>query len=242
MLGRLALAATLFLSACASAPPGTDIWDPYEERNRRTHDANKALDRAFFGRPTAATEPASAAAPLRTGVSNLGANLSLPGHVLNSLLQGRIDAAVENSFRLVLNTTLGFGGLFDPATSIGLPGRPTDFGETLHVWGAPEGAYLELPILGPSTGRDAVGSLVDLAIDPVRFANITVRERNTVLGTRLLARLGDRAEYSALVESALYQSADSYAQARLLYLQYRRFQLGITADEDLFDPYEDLYD
>lgn len=243
-LAHLALAASLALAGCSAAPPGTDIWDPYEERNRRVHEANKALDQAVFGGPGAtpeAEEPPKAA-PLRTGISNFAGNLSLPRHVLNALLQGRVDDAAQNGFRLAINSTLGLGGLFDPATSMGLPGRPTDFGETLHVWGAPEGAYLELPLLGPSTGRDAVGGLVDLAIDPLNFALITVRERNLALGTRLVARLGDRAEYSALVESTLYQSADSYAQARLLYLQNRRFELGATTDEDLFDPYEDLYD
>jgi phospholipid-binding lipoprotein MlaA len=243
-LALAALATALALSACSAAPPGTDIWDPYEERNRRVHETNKALDRAVFGGPDTQADTGNppAAGPLRTGISNFAGNLSLPRHVLNALLQGRIDAAAQNGFRLAINSTLCLGVLFDPATGMGLPGRPTDFGETLHVWGAPEGAYLELPLLGPSTGRDAVGGLVDLAIDPLNFAAITTRERNVALGARLVARLGDRAEYSAIVESTLYQSADSYAQARLLYLQNRRFELGATTDEDLFDPYEDLYD
>jgi phospholipid-binding lipoprotein MlaA len=233
-----ALGLTLAISACSVAPDGQDIFDPYEDRNRRIHAANKALDQAVFG---GGDGGAGVPAPLRTGVSNVAENLSLPRHIVNGLLQGRIDAAIENGFRLALNTTIGLGGLFDPATSIGVPGRPTDFGETLHVWGVPEGAYLELPLVGPSTERDAFGAVVDVLIDPLAHAKLRVRERNAVLGARLGARLGDRAEYSGLVESTLYESADSYAQARLLYLQNRRFELGATSDDDLFDPYEDIY-
>lgn len=242
---RLAVAAlccVLGLAACSPAPTGQDIWDPYEARNRRIHEANKSIDQAVFGGADASnSENGSGPALLGTGVSNFAANLSLPRQVLNSLLQGRIDAAVENSFRLVLNSTLGVGGLFDPATGIGLPGRPTDFGETLHVWGFDEGAYLELPLLGPSTQRDAFGMVVDILIDPLAHGKLAIRERNTVVGARLAARIGERTEYSSVVETTLYQSADSYAKARLLYLQNRRFVLGATSDDELFDPYEDLY-
>ena len=230
------------VAACSAGPPGQDIWDPYEERNRRVHEANKALDQAVFGRRgDTGEEDAALAVALRTGAGNLASNLALPRYMVNGLLQGRPDAVVENGFRLILNTTLGLGGLFDPAASFGLHGRPTDFGETLHVWGAPEGAYLELPLLGPSTERDVVGAVVDLVLDPLAHSGLKVRERNAVVGTRFVARLGERAEYSSVVETTLYQSADSYAQARLLYLQNRRFALGATRDEDLFDPYEDLH-
>lgn len=235
-------AAMAVLAACSAAPPGQDIWDPYEDRNRRVHEANKAIDQAVFGGPSRAErEDSDTTVVLRSGVSNFASNLSLPRYMVNGLLQGRPDAVVENGFRLILNSTLGLGGVFDPAASFGLHGRPTDFGETLHVWGAPEGAYLELPILGPTTERDAIGGVVDLLIDPLAHAGLRVRERNTAVGARLVARLGERVEYSSVIDSALYDSADSYAQTRLLFLQNRRFALGATTDDDLFDPYEDLY-
>ena len=137
--------------------------------------------------------------------------------------------------------------VFDAATAIGLPESPTDFGETLHVWGVGEGVYVELPFGGPSTARDATGILVDLAINPVRLA-LPEREATAATIAKLFSRLGDRNRFSETVESVLYDSADSYAQARLLYLQNRRFQLGqvtegtdAATDDGFIDPYEDPY-
>lgn len=227
------------LAGCSVAPEGVEIWDPYEEENRAVHAENRAIDSAFLSGGASSYEQ-SVPAPVRTGVANLSSNLSLPGQALNGLLQGRPGTVVENTFRFLLNSTLGLGGLFDPASEFGLAGRPTDFGETLHVWGAPEGAYVELPFLGPSTQRDAFGRVVDVVIDPVRYI-LPARERNLTFGVRVLARLGDRGRYSAFIDSTLYDSADSYAQARLMYLQNRRFQLGDDSRTQYFDPYEDLY-
>ncbi|MEY4306178.1 MAG: hypothetical protein RIT52_2353, partial [Pseudomonadota bacterium] len=129
---------------------------------------------------------------------------------------------------------------FDLATAAGMPENDTDFGETLHVWGVGEGAYLEVPFMGPSTTRDLAGSVIDLAIDPLNHLNRT--QVLGVAGIKLASKIGDRGRYSELVDSILYESADSYAQARLLYLQNRRHQLGQTEDEaDFVDPYEDPY-
>jgi len=126
-----------------------------------------------------------------------------------------------------------------------MAGKPTDFGETLHVWGAGEGAYVELPFLGPSTARDATGTLVDLVLNPIQLL-LPPDEAMAATVTKLFSRLGDRDRFSATVESILYDSADSYAQARLLYLQNRRFGLGQAgaaegADGAFIDPYEDPY-
>ncbi len=227
------------LAGCATAPEGVEIWDPYEEQNRAVHAENRAIDAMVLRRGAASFEE-SVPAPVRASIANLSDNLSLPGQALNGLLQGRPETVVENTFRFLLNSTLGVGGLFDPASEFGLAGRPTDFGETLHVWGAPEGAYVELPFLGPSTQRDAFGRLVDVVIDPVRYV-LPVRERNLTYGVHLLARVGDRGRYSAFFDATLYESADSYAQARLMYLQNRRFLLGDESRTQFIDPYEDLY-
>ena len=126
----------------------------------------------------------------------------------------------------------------------GVEGKPTDFGETLHVWGVGEGPYMELPLAGPSTARDTAGMLADIALNPVRLA-LPTKEANAATILKLFSRLGDRDRFSATVDSLLYDSADSYAQARLLYLQNRRFQLGRAAggtgasDGDFIDPYAD---
>jgi phospholipid-binding lipoprotein MlaA len=215
------------------------INDPYEADNRRMHAFNKALDSAVVGRG-AEGFAAAVPEPVRRGIGNVADNLDLPRLVVNGVLQGRAEDALANTFRLAINTTVGLGGLLDPATAMGLPVRQTDFGETLHVWGWGEGRYLELPVLGPSTERDALGKVVDAALNPLRYA-LPPAERNAAIALGVLSRLDDRARFSGTVDSILYESADSYAQARLLYLQNRRFELGGEAGADYEDPYEDPY-
>ncbi|MCX7645738.1 MAG: VacJ family lipoprotein [Rhodobacteraceae bacterium] len=231
-------AVLLVLAACGPAPVARGINDPNEAANREVHAFNKALDRTFLRGGAEGVK--SIPQPLRTAVRNLGGNLDMPRIVLNDLLQGNADDAVHNGFRFLVNTTFGLGGLLDPATDMGLDMRATDFGETLHVWGAPEGAYVELPVLGPSTERDTAGLIVDLALNPLRFV-LPARELRAATALRFAARLSERAEFGATVDSLLYQSADSYAQVRLLYLQNRRFRLGggDAAAAGAVDPYGD---
>jgi len=231
------------LAGCAGAPGPDGINDPYEATNRRIHEFNRGLDRALVG-PAAKGYGSIVPKPVTRVVGNLAGTLDLPGDIANDLLQLRIADAAQNTLRLGVNLTMGVGGIFDASTAIGLPGKPTDFGETLHVWGAGEGAYVELPFAGPSTVRDAVGTVVDIALNPVRLA-LPRREAMAAAGIKLFSRFGDRDRFSETVESILYDSADSYAQARLLYLQNRRFTLArgkaSAADDDFIDPYEDPY-
>jgi phospholipid-binding lipoprotein MlaA len=236
----LPAAALLLLAACTPAPPGTDIWDPYEERNRGAHEINRQVDRLTAGENGQVALPA----PVRRGIRNFALNMGGPSFVLNSALQGRVDRVVAHSFRFVINSTLGLGGIFDPATEMGVAARRTDFGETLHVWGVSEGAYLELPLIGPSTERDAAGFFIDFLIDPLNQLNPTedaVRAVAARTTARVLARIGERADYSDFVDALIVESADSYTQSRLLYLQYRRFLLEGGARIDDFDPYDDPY-
>ena len=232
------LALPLALSACSVAPAGVDIHDPYEARNRAVHDFNKQVDETLFGGNDSAGPTVDP--ELSALVINFADNAAGPGMVLNGLLQGDIGGAATNTLRFVLNTTIGVGGLFDPADAIGLYEDDTDFGQTLTVWGVPEGAYLELPILGPSTERDLAGRIVDAIIDPLdRFGTQPQKDYGTLAG--LAARGLKRDQFGDTVDSVLYDSADSYAQQRLLYLQNRRFELGETSDEDAVDPYEELF-
>jgi phospholipid-binding lipoprotein MlaA len=179
---------------------------------------------------------------VRQGVSNIASNLGEPSNVINNVMQGRISNAAHNTVRFIANSTIGLAGTFDVATAIGLEERDTDFGETMHVWGAQEGAYVELPLLGPSTSRDAVGTAVDFVLNPIEtMFHDDVRKVQTA--TNVGSRLGDRHDFSNTVDSILYESEDSYAQTRLTYLQNRRFKLGGgEAEESYFDPYEDPYD
>lgn len=241
---RLAVMAAL-LSACAGTPDANGINDPFEPTNRKIHAFNKGVDRALVG-------PASKGygvvpEPLKRAVGNVADTLDIPGDIANNLLQFRLVAAAENTLRLGVNLTFGLAGTIDVSSELGLQGKPTDFGETLHVWGVGEGPYMELPLAGPSTARDTVGMLADLALNPVRLA-LPTKEANAATILKLFSRLGDRDRFSDTVDSLLYESADSYAQARLLYLQNRRFQLGKgtetapadgTSDDGFIDPYAD---
>lgn len=236
----LAIAAVLSLAGCG-VPDQSGIYDPLEPVNRVSHGFNKAADRVFF-RPASEAFGATAPGPLRRSIVNAAENLDTPRSVANDVLQGDIEDAVHNTFRFLLNTTLGVFGLFDPATEFGLEERETGFGDTLAVWGVEEGPYLELPVFGPSTGRDAVGLVADILANPI----------NAVLGddgetiatfTSLPSVLDSRDRFSDTVDSILYDSADSYAQLRLFYLDSRRFELsGGAGAETPFDPYEDLYE
>jgi len=235
------------LAACGPAPVAQGINDPREAANREVHAANLALDRAVV-RPVSralsgkgGTSGGSGAGPIGQGIGNFADNLGEPGRVVNSLLQLRPGNAAQSTLRFVVNSTVGIGGLFDPASALGVAEKDTDFGETLHVWGAGEGAYVELPLLGPSTERDVVGMVADTLLDPLSLF-IPEPERHVATLAKAASSLGDRGRYSDTVDSVLYDSADSYAQARLLYLQNRRFELGQTAPGEAFeDPYEDPY-
>ncbi|WP_376875446.1 VacJ family lipoprotein [Albirhodobacter sp. R86504] len=233
-----ASAALLGLAACAPAPAPQDI-DRYEQSNRKMHQFNKDVDTAIFGNVDGISPTTEA---VFEGVGRFSDNLSLPGKVVNSLLQGRPEPAIKNTFRFAINSTLGLAGIFDPAgNDFSLPETDTDFGETLHVWGAGEGDFIELPIKGPSTERDTVGLVVDFALDPL--GNTLSAGMNTVKTTAFVgSKVGDRLRYDDTIDSLLYESADSYAQTKLLYLQARRYQLGTTAGSESYDPYDDPYE
>lgn len=211
-------------------------FDPYESRNRSIHAFNKHVDRLAFG---PASRGYSNAAPevVLVGVSGFARNLSMPRVFVNGLLQGDLETAGLAVARFLINTTIGFGGIADPATDFGIAQADTDFGETLHKWGFQEGAYVELPFLGPSNERDALGTVVDLFSNPLAYISGEPLG-NAGFYAEIIDRMGDRGRYSDTVESILYESEDSYAQSRLIFLQNRRFELGQEAAEQEIDPFE----
>lgn len=238
--GAVAALPAALVAACTAAPAGGGMNDPYEPANRMVHEFNKGLDTALL-RP-AGRVAAQLPEAVRLPIGNFADNVGLPGTVVNNLLQGDIGGAAQNTLRFVVNSTVGVLGLADPAGGIGLTEVETDFGATLAAWGVPEGAYLELPFLGPSTERDAVGEVVDMFIDPLEGLGL-----NAQLGDGAMARYGlgaragdlviQRGMFGGTLDSVLYDSADSYAQARLLYLQNRRFELGTGGGDAYLDPY-----
>lgn len=232
-----AFAALGIVAGCSKPVPGAEFNDPYEKTNRAVHEVNVTLDQAVFG-GGGVPERRYLPHPLAKGFSNAAYNLSMPSAVLNNILQFNVEGATKDTLRFTLNSTFGIAGLFDPANAIGLYAEDADFGETLHVWGAPEGAFIVLPLAGPTTERDLLGGIVDIFIDPLGLV-FDGKDFVAVEAVKIAGKVGDRQEYSDLIESILYESADSYAQMRLAYLQYRHDKLGIK--EDVIDPYEDFY-
>lgn len=234
---RLGLAATLALglglTACAARPDPADreavaefeqTNDPLEPLNRTLFLVNDGLDTLLL-RPAAEAYRIFIPPEVRTGVRNVLGNLRSPVILLNDVLQGETQRAGTTLGRFVLNTTLGVGGVFDVATGFGLPGHGEDFGQTLAVWGAEEGPYLFLPILGPSNPRDLIGTGVDAVSSP--FAWIS---GDRWLDTLTAARIGLQAldTREGLIEplDALRQgSLDPYAALRSAYRQRRAAEI-----------------
>lgn len=233
------LSCLLLATACAApqAPVTQDgIYDPNEARNRRVHAFNKKLDTNVI-RPVSRAYGAVVPDDFEIVIGRMSDNLGTPASVLNQILQGDIGGAAKNTLRFALNSTLGFAGAADIAADVGLPEDETDFGETLHVWGMAEGPYGEGYVTGPTTRRDSIGGIVDFVINPLGQI-IPAPERYAAPVLKAGKLLGERNRFANTIDSVLYDSADSYAQARLLYLQKRRAELGIAppAAEEI-DPF-----
>lgn len=240
---RYVVLATVFvvLSACSAPPEGGGVNDPFEPVNRISHAVNKGADRVFF-RPVSQAYGHVAPGPVRRSLSNAASNLDEPRSVVNHLAQGDLNDAGHTFIRFLVNSTIGVLGLFDPATGdFGLERRETGFGDTLAVWGAREGAYLELPLFGPSNERDSIGLAVDIVTNPLTA--ITGESTDLEAATSFPSALNSRFEFGDSIDSILYESEDSYAQLRLFFIENRRFQLsGQSSAENAFDPYENLYE
>lgn len=230
-----------FMTLAACAQQGKDYspeqpYDPLEPANRAVHSFNKGLDRGVV-RPVSKGYVETVPAPFQTAISNFSRNAEAPASVINNVLRMDMVSAFEDLGRFAINTTAGAGGILDPATELGMPAlTDTDFGQVLYAMDVGEGPYLELPLLGPSTARRAVGRFVDMFTNPLAYV-IPAPGSTAMTTTSIGSRLGDRGRYADTIDSVLYDSADSYAQARLLYLQNRRYKLGKGPGDDYLDPY-----
>src|SRR6516162_9835566 len=161
----------LLSSGCATSPSADEADsdnDPAEGVNRTIFKANIAADHAVM-RPVAQAYTDHVPEVVQTGVHNVVQNLKEPAVAVNDLLQGNVSHAWQSVQRLAVNTTVGGVGLVDVAAKWGLPPHKADFGQTLAVWGVGEGPFVELPLLGPSNPRDALGTAVDMALNPLTF-------------------------------------------------------------------------
>lgn len=236
-----AIAGLLALTAgCTGSTdvPTADSPDPLEGVNRAVHGFNKGLDRVAL-KPGSEAYVAVVPRRARGGISNVATNLLQPVYAANHLLQGDIEDAGTTVMRFGFNTFFGLGGLLDPASEAGMYDNPTDFGETLAVWGVGSGPYVELPVFGPSTVRDSFGLAVDLYADPVPRA-LDGDQVPILVGIRVADVLQERNDLARVIDALYYQSADSYSATRIAYLQNRAKEIneGALTLEDLEDPYD----
>jgi phospholipid-binding lipoprotein MlaA len=236
---RAALCAvySVILSGCVTLPPNSQRvpQDPWESWNRGVYKVNDKLDRAI-AKPVTKAYVRVVPHPIRTGVTNFFENLNTPTVMINDALQGKIRAAANDLGRFLLNSTVGLGGILDPATPAGLDRNDEDFGQTLGHWGVHPGPFVELPILGPSDVRDAASKVVDTYTNPRQY----IKNSAIAYGLYLPYLVDKRAALLSLDET-LQHVYDPYAFVRDAYLQRRAYLVsdGKTTDEPLIDPEAD---
>jgi len=219
------LALALPISAAADKPNP----DPLEGVNRATHGLNNIVDKVLF-KPLAKGYQWAVPNLIQIGVSNFFSNLDEINNATNNILQGKPKAGLSDLARLLLNTTMGVGGLLDPASTVGLVRHNEDLGQTLRVWGIPKGPYLVIPILGPSTLTDFLSLPVDSRTDPMLYYTPT-RDRNYLLATNLIDIRADFLSAEKLV------FGDRYIFFRDAYLQRREYLAKDGKVEDVFDDF-----
>ena len=203
-----------------------DVKDCFESVNRGIFAFNQGLDKVIF-KPLAKGYR-KLPQPVRSGTSNALSNLGNLVTIPNNILQGQIKDASINSLRLIINSTLGIVGIFDVASYYGLQKlEKEDYGQTLGTWGVGEGCYFVLPVLGPSTLRDSIGSLANVTGGDAWY-NVTVANDTQYFNeadyylTRLLSGVDFRAKNLESLDSLENTSIDLYASIRSLYLQDRQ--------------------
>jgi phospholipid-binding lipoprotein MlaA len=209
------------LPTAADADPDND---PAEPVNRAIFKANLAVDHTVM-RPVAQAYVEHVPDAVRQGVHNVVQNLKEPATAVNDLLQGNVGKAWQSVQRLAVNTTAGVAGVVDVAQKLGLPPHDADFGETLAVWGVKEGPYAELPLLGPSNPRDAIGTVVDLAMNPLTFVGGPPATYASVAAGGADA-VETRAQHLRDLDDLERNSLDYYAELRSVYRQHRDAEIA----------------
>ena len=215
---------------CANTPRDTTAddpdadHDPAEPVNRAIFKANMAADHAVM-KPVAQAYTEHVPEGVQKGIHNVVQNLKEPAVAVNDVLQGNVKHAWQSLQRLAVNSTVGVVGIFDVADKWGVPPHKADFGQTLAVWGVGEGPFVELPLLGPSNARDTVGTVVDLAMNPLTFvggapaayAGVATGSANVV---------DTRAQHLHDLDELERNSLDFYATLRSVYRQHRDAEIS----------------
>jgi phospholipid-binding lipoprotein MlaA len=235
-IGRALLLGLLVMAGagCASreAATTTKAYDPFEPVNRVVYRVNDLGDR-YLLRPVAVGYTRGTPPQLRSGIRNVFSNLIYPVTIVNALLQGKFAQAGHDTGRFLLNSTVGLGGLFDPATRIGLAENDEDFDQTMAVWGVAQGPYLVIPVLGPRTTRHLVGDVVDSPLSP--FLSIADGDVSVTLGLWLIYQVDNRSRLLD-VDRQVFEAFDPYLFVRDAYYQHRQYR---ALDGDV--PEDDSY-
>ena len=226
----MAAVAVIGLSGCATT--ANNPQDPYEGFNRAMFKVNEGIDVVL--KPVAEGYDAAAPLPVKTGVGNFFGNLSDAWSFVNNVLQAKPEGAMSSFWRVVINSTMGLGGVLDPATEMRLERRREDFGQTLGRWGVPDGPYFVLPVLGPSTVRDSAALPVDSYGSPIGHVS-DVAVPNSLYGVQAVNTRANLLSATELLESA---ALDPYTFQRDAYLQKRRNDIhdgNPPEDEERYD-------
>jgi phospholipid-binding lipoprotein MlaA len=237
VLSVLAISLLLF-SACTTTQgesSGVD-YDPLEPMNRKIHNFNTVLDKVAL-RPLAKGYKTVVPSPIRKGITNFFSNLTTPRSALNNFLQGKPKRGFNELGRFLFNSTLGLGGFFDVSGAGGMERYDENFGQTLSVWGIPDGPYIVLPFWGPNMASDMFALPVDYYSDIwTYYDNTSVRSK--VWGLRII----DLRYRLLAVDSILDDSPDPYITIRESFMQNRNFRIydGDPPEEDIYE--DELFD
>lgn len=235
--GLMALGMVAALGGCASTDTRSASNDPWEKPNRAFYNFNDAIDRNFFT-PVAKGYVWVAPKPVRASVTNAFQNVSYLNVIANDALQGKFGTFASDTGRFVVNSTVGLGGLFDPASHIGLPEHEEDLGQTFGTWGMSEGRYLVLPLMGPNSLRDLPNFASSMALNPLTYLNAVVTVPLGVLNA-INARANLLDDTNIRDQAAL----DPYTFVREAYRQRREFLIyDGNPPSDSIDDYLDAND
>ena len=235
-------AAMLLLSTPVRGEEPAHFADPLAPFNETMFEFNRGFDSVAI-RPLSTVWRKVVPKEVRSGVSNALANLQAPSEALNHLLQFNLEDAAITTARFAINSTIGIAGFVDVAESLDLTRQQTDFGLTLAHYGTGEGAYLVVPVLGPSTFRDFTGVAVDYFLNPASITNLVELKNLEWTGYYAVQAADTRLEYDAVLDELYYESDVGYARMQSYYLQNRRHQVqgGDVAGDALpdLDRYEE---
>jgi len=214
--------ATVLLLTTLCAGSGFAVYneDPMEDLNRNLYETNRVIDGMYIKPVTRAYEKVLPL-PAKMSVSNFVSNLGDVPVAANGILQGKFDQGLRDLVRFGVNSTLGLLGIFDVASEIGLEQHTEDFGKTMYKWGWKKSAYFVIPVLGPSTFRDAVGIVGNLFLSPSSYFKPKWRNRYYVMA--LVNRRSHASEFEGVVNVA---GVNNYNLVRSGYLQNRAFVLS----------------